>query len=171
MAEEQVTEKSILNYVDKIRKLDLKKNEIRRIQERICDKLDVLMIPMAKTMERVKDNKAKIEKHWEDFGDNYNSIPTLHSNVPNFTESFGELVALNFEEREILVGELLKLLELADKQKIEIEPVEEVNPEKEIPDIKPKKKKKRTKKRKSDKLPQIEPEENETLPSKNKYAT
>lgn len=151
---EIVTKKSILNYVEEIRGLELNKPDLIAIRDRICDKLDVLLIPLAKSMERIEENQTKIREHWDEYGDNYNSIPTLHSAVPNYVESFGDFVALTFEEKSILAKEIIKLFSIADTQKMEIFPEPDEEKEEEKP------KRKYTKKKK--KLVEIEPEQPET---------
>lgn len=154
--EQPITKKSILDYVNRIRQMEISKPEIVKIRERICDKLDVLMIPLAKAMERVENNQAKIKEHWEEYGDNYNSIPTLHSIIPNYVESFGDIVALTFEEKSILVNGIINLFETADKQIMEVSPVEEKEIEPEVEEVEPepeeKPKKKRGRKKKNEAL-------------------
>lgn len=117
MAEEQVTKKSSINYIEKIDKLPLSKKEARAIQERIVDKLNVLTYSMNIIREKIEDEMLEIENHWKDFGDNYNSIPILYSTIPSFTKSFGNFIALSYEENKIIVEELMEALKLADKQK------------------------------------------------------
>ena len=163
--QEQVTKKSILNYIEEIRKLELNKPDLIAIRERICDKLDVLLIPLAKSMERIEENQKKIREHWEQYGDNYNSIPTLHSAVPNYVESFGDFVALAFEEKSILTKEIIKLFSISDTQKMEIfpEPDEEEEKKEETEISKEKPKRKYTKKKKEKKQPEFTEEDLEEI--------
>lgn len=127
MAEEPVTEKKILDYVSKFNKLELQKKETKEIQKRLTDKLDVLTFSLGILMKKITENQTKIDDHWKQYGNNYNSIPILYSTIPNFIDSFSEFIALAHKEKTVLVEEMIVLLKLADKPRMEFKPVGKKN--------------------------------------------
>ena len=139
MAEEKklTGEQSMFDYIRDLEKLNLTNKNVKLIQERLISNLDIMLHPLTTIMNRIKDDGNKIRTHWDNYGDNYSSLPILHSTVPRYEESFGEFIGLSFKEKLILIDAMKKLFELADKvpeHSIEVLPEKEediiVEPEK-----------------------------------------
>ena len=127
---------SWFDYVKELKKLEPTNKKVKLIIDGLVSNLDVLSYPLKTIMDRIENDGSIIKRHWNDYGDNYSSLPVLHSTVPRYEESFGEFVGLSFKEKLILVNVLKKLFKLADKHK---EDTIEILPEKE--DVEPEKKK------------------------------
>ena len=144
MAEEKklTGEQSMFDYIKDLEKLNLTNKKVKSIQERLISNLDIMLHPLTTIMNRIKDDGNKIRTHWDEYGDNYSSLPILHSTVPRYEESFGEFIGLSFKEKLILIDAMKKLFELADRE----EPIIEVVPENEEIVVEPEKKKEKKKK-------------------------
>ena len=147
MADEQVTgRQSILNYIKKINDLDISNKEVKLIKEKLTGKLDVFLEPLDTVMKRVEDDGRLIKDHWKECGDNYTSLPVLHSTVPRYKESFGEYIRLSFKEKMILVDVIIQLFEIANK--VQENTIEVIPEEKEDIVVEPEKKDKKKKEKK-----------------------
>jgi len=161
MAEQPTGKESILNYIKELELLTLENKKAELLRENLVGNLDVLSYPLTTIMNRIEDDGAKIKEHWTEYGDNYNSLPVLHSTIPRYNESFGEFIALAFKEKRILIDLIIKLFEIAEmvpENKIEVLPEKKeediiVEPEKKV--------KKKVKKKKEKKIEVIEPKEDE----------
>ena len=170
MDEDKVTGKqSMFDYIKKINDLNITNKKVKLIQEKLTGKLDVFLYPLSTVMQRVEDDGEIIETHWKSFGDNYTSLPVLHSTVPRYKESFGEYIALSFKEKMIIVDVLIQLFEFADR--VPENTIEVLPEKKEDIIIEPEKKEKKKKEKKIKIILPKEEKKNETLPSKNKNAT